>query len=366
MMSFYSAIRPLLFRLDAERAHRLAFGALAVVQRVLERLPPHGSPPAPELAQELFGLSFPNPVGLAAGLDKDAELPHVWPALGFGFAELGTITARAQPGNPRPRLFRLPDERALINRMGFNNRGAQAVAQHLMTRLARRRCAVPLGLNIGKSRLVPIEDAASDYAESLRVLFPLADYVVLNVSSPNTPGLRELQSEALLEPLLATFQSENQQLAGAHGWAPLPVLVKVSPDLPDDGLQAVVEVARRCGVSGLVATNTTLQRPLASADAGVARESGGLSGAPLRSLSTHAIRLLYRATGGTLPIIGVGGIFRAEDAYEKVRAGASLVQVYTALVYEGPGFPRALSSGLVSLLRRDGFSHLRQAVGCDA
>jgi dihydroorotate dehydrogenase len=363
-MSLYSAIRPLLFRLDAERAHRLVFGALSLAELAMEHLPLRKVPAAPELAQDLFGITFPNPVGLAAGLDKNAELPHLWPALGFGFAELGTVTARAQSGNPRPRLFRLPDEHALINRMGFNNRGAEHVAQRLRRRFAYHRCGVPLGLNIGKSRVVPIEEAASDHAESLRLLFPLADYIVLNVSSPNTPGLRDLQSEALLEPLLSSLQSENQRLAEAYGRAPLPVLVKVSPDLTDDGLQAIVEVAQRCRVSGLVATNTTVQRPLRSPDAGTAQESGGLSGAPLLPLSTHAIRVLHQATGGTLPIIGAGGIFRAEDAYEKIRAGASLVQVYTALVYEGPSLPQSLCAGLLSLVRRDGFTHLRQAVGC--
>jgi len=366
MIRPYPALRPLLFRLDAERAHTLVLRALSVVESALARR--GGAPPAaiPALRQDLFGRSFPNPIGLAAGLDKNAELPHVWQRLGFGFAELGTVTARAQAGNPRPRLFRLPEEQALINRMGFNNRGAEAVARELRRRLGGRRCGIPLGLNIGKSRVVSIEEAGSDYAESLRLLAPLADYLVVNVSSPNTPGLRDLQSEALLEPLLEAVQGENRRLAAMRGGGPLPLLVKVSPDLTEEALHAVVEVARRTGISGLVATNTTVQRPLRAPAARVAAETGGLSGAPLRDLSTRVIRFLHRETAGGLPIIGVGGVFGPEDAYEKIRAGASLVQVYTALIYAGPGLPRDLCVGLASLLERDGFSHLRQAVGCDA
>ena len=362
----YRVARPLLFALPAETIHGWTSNALSVVEAVLERTGMTGRALDPLLQQELWGLAFPNPVGLAAGFDKNGRLPHVWAALGFGFAELGTVTAQAQPGNPRPRLFRLPGERALLNRLGFNNAGAAAVARGLRGRLARRRPPIPLGLNLGKSRATPFESAVDDYRISLAALFDWADYLVVNVSSPNTPRLRDLQAEAQLGPLLEALQADNRQLAAERQIAPRPLLVKVAPDLSDDGLRAVVSVATGSGAAGLIATNTTVDRSLLSPDHPLAGEAGGISGAPLRDRATAVIRRLYRLSGGQLPIIGVGGIFSAADAYAKIRAGASLVQVYTGFVYEGPGLPRRISSGLRTLLERDGFATVTAAVGVDA
>jgi dihydroorotate dehydrogenase len=362
----YRAARPLLFALPAETIHGWTAKALGVVEAVLERTGTPAPAHDPLLGQQLWGLRFPNPVGLAAGFDKNGRLPHVWAALGFGFAELGTVTAQGQPGNPLPRLFRLPAERALLNRLGFNNAGAAAVGHDLRRRLAHRRAAIPLGLNLGKSRATPLEGALDDYRTSLAALFDCADYVVINVSSPNTPGLRDLQAEAQLAPLLEAVQAESQRLANERRTAPRPLLVKVAPDLSDDALRAVVDVTTGTGIAGLIATNTTVDRSVLPPAHPLAGEAGGLSGAPLRERSTAVIRRLYRLSGGRLPLIGVGGIFSPEDAYAKIRAGASLVQVYTGFVYEGPGLPRRTCSGLKTLLQRDGFSTITAAVGVDA
>ncbi|MFI5399313.1 MAG: quinone-dependent dihydroorotate dehydrogenase [Candidatus Binatia bacterium] len=359
----YRALRPLLFRLEPERAHHLVFSGLAVYESVLAyRFPPRPWT-HPAVAQRVWNISFPNPVGLAAGFDKDARAPHVWPLLGFGFAELGTITAEAQPGNPQPRIFRLPRDRALINRLGFNNSGATAVARRLAQLVSVQRSTIPLGINIGKSRTVPLEQAVEDYLRSFRQLFTFADYVVLNISSPNTPGLRELQTERHLSALLRALAKENDSLALTHRQLPRPLLVKVAPDLADEALPEIVEVARHGGASGFVATNTTIQRQGLSPQR---EEAGGLSGAPLRSRSTAVIRALYRLAGPDLPIIGVGGIFSADDAYAKIRAGASLVQIYTGMIFEGPRLAHRIGRGLVDLLQRDGLTHLRDAVGKDA
>lgn len=348
----YRTVRPLLFRIDAERAHVLALALLRAVQAVLARhpVPP---PTTPRLAQQLAGLSFPNPVGLAAGLDKNGRAPHVWPWLGFGFAELGTVTARAQPGNPKPRLFRIPEERALINRMGFNNDGAEAIARRL--KRLRRRPLVPLGINIGRSRAVPPGGVLGDYRQSFRRLAPLADYVAVNVSSPNTPGLRELQEEGVLDALLGTLQEANHALP-----APRPLFVKVAPDLPPEGLVAVAAACRRRAVAGIIATNTTTSRSGLRADIA---EAGGLSGAPLRERSLAVLRALYQAADGELLLISVGGIFSARDVLERIRAGASLVQLYTALVYEGPALPWRICSELETDLAREGIENVREAVG---
>ena len=362
----YALARPLLFRLPAERAHRLGFLALAQLQSVLQRRPPAAAPHDPVLAQQVWGLDFPNPLGLAAGFDKNGELPHVWARLGFGFAELGTVTALAQPGNPPPRMFRLPEHGALINRLGFNNQGAAAVAAGLAARLAGGRPPIPLGINLGKSKLAPLEDAAADYCAGLRALHGLADYLVVNVSSPNTPGLRDLQAEAQLAPLLAAVQDENRRLAAAAGRAPLPLLLKIAPDLADEALPAIVGLAQSHRLAGLIATNTTIDRSALPAGHPLAGEAGGLSGAPLRARSTAVVRQLHRLAGGGLPIVGVGGIASGADAYEKIRAGASLVQAYTGFVYRGPGFARLVLDELRALLRRDGFASVRDAIGVDA
>jgi dihydroorotate dehydrogenase len=362
----YRLARPLLFRIAPETVHAWTCAALKPAQWMLERRGVAGRRPDPVLAQTLAGLAFPNPVGLAAGFDKNGVLPHVWAALGFGFAELGTVTAQAQSGNPPPRLFRLADQQALINRLGFNNRGAAAVARALAARLRRQRPPIPIGVNIGKSRTTTIERAVDDYRASFAALAPCADYVVVNVSSPNTPGLRDLQAEAQLAPLLEALQAENRDLAVRRHAAPLPLLVKLAPDLSDDDLRALIAVARGCGVAGLIATNTSVDRSLLPRGHPLAGESGGLSGAPLRARATAVIRRAYQLAQGELPIIGVGGIFSAADAYAKVRAGASLVQVYTGFVYEGPALPRRICTGLRHLLARDGYRHIGDAVGADA
>jgi dihydroorotate dehydrogenase len=363
---FYRFARPLLFALPPETIHTWTADALGILEHVIERTGGPAPPADPLLSQRLWNLDFPNPVGLAAGFDKNGRMPHVWAALGFGFAELGTVTAHAQPGNPQPRLFRLPEAQALLNRLGFNNDGADAVARGLRERLAHGRPPIPLGINLGKSRVTPLEQAADDYRASLAALFDHADYVVVNVSSPNTPGLRDLQDEAQLAPLLEAVQAENRRLAAARGVDPRPLLVKVAPDLSDEGLRAVVSVAAGCRVSGLIATNTTIDRSLLPDGHPLAGEAGGVSGAPLRERSTAVIRRLYGLSGGQLPIIGVGGIFSAADAYAKIRAGASLVQVYTGFIYEGPLLPRCIASELGELLRRDGRSSITAAVGSAA
>jgi dihydroorotate dehydrogenase len=362
----YHLVRPLLFALPPEAMHSVAHATLAPLEAVLERTGVPAAASDPVLAQDLWGLHFPNPLGLAAGFDKNGALPHVWAALGFGFAEIGTVTAHAQPGNPPPRLFRLSDADALINRLGFNNDGAEAVARALRSRLALQPLAIPLGINLGKSRTTPLEDAVADYRASLGALFDCAGYVVVNVSSPNTPGLRDLQAEALLAPLLNALQDENRRLARERGVSPRPLLVKLAPDLGDDALGAIVAVASGCAVDGLVATNTTLDRTALPSDHPQRDEVGGLSGAPLRARATAVVRRLYQLAKGRLPIIGVGGIFTAAHAYEKIRAGASLVQVYTGFVYEGPTLPRVLTGELRDLVQRDGFTRLADAVGVDA
>ena len=358
----YRAIRPLLFRLDPERAHNLVFSGLLACEWLSSRWPRQPwSHPA--LEQVLWSIRFPNPVGLAAGFDKDARAPHVWPWLGFGFAELGTITALAQPGNPPPRIVRLARDGAIINRLGFNNSGAERVAQRLATLYRIAPPPLPIGINIGKSRATPLEAAAGDYCSSLRRLVQFADYVVVNISSPNTPGLRDLQAEAHLATLLAALTAENDRLAQAHGRPPRPLLIKVAPDLADDAFATIVDLARRHGVAGLVATNTTIERTGLSAPVDA---EGGLSGAPLRDRATAVIRKLHGLAGRALPIIGVGGIFTAADAYAKIRAGASLVQIYTGMIFAGPRLAHRIGQGLLDLLRRDGFAHVRDAVGTEA
>jgi dihydroorotate dehydrogenase len=359
---FYSLARPVVFSLDPERAHHLALNALKLLQA--SRLVPLRPPSDPRVSQELWGLHFPNPVGLAAGYDKNAEVPLAWSALGFGFAELGTITAKAQAGNPRPRVFRLEQDAACINRLGFNNAGAAAIAARLATRLpASRPHPIPLGFNIGKSRVTPLADAADDYRESLAQLFPFADYFVVNVSSPNTPDLRRLQEVERLGQLLTALAETNQRLAAQAHTTPRPLLVKIAPDLSDEEISEIARVALATGTAGLIATNTTMARPTLRTPS---REEGGLSGRPLAKRATEVLRLLFRAVEGRLPLIGVGGIFSAEDAYTRICAGASLVQVYTGLIYEGPLLPRRIVRGLSKMLAEAGIAHLHQMVGSQA
>ena len=336
----FAALRPVLFRLDPERAHNLTLAALAT------GLGPRGRPDDPILVTTVAGLALPNPLGLAAGFDKDALVPAAMLRMGFGFVEIGTVTPRPQVGNPRPRVFRLVAERAVINRLGFNNGGVAAA----VARLAARRPAGIVGVNIGANK--DSVDRVADYAFGARAARGVADYLTVNVSSPNTPGLRGLQDPGELAALIAAVRSEAEAK---------PVFVKVAPDLDGAAINGIARVAIDGGVAGLIVSNTTLARPGISSS-----EAGGLSGAPLFAPSTEVLRRFARATGGRLTLIGVGGIASAVDAYAKIRAGASAVQLYTALVYHGPALVPRLKTDLAALLRRDGFGSVADAVGVDA
>ncbi|HEY0005513.1 MAG TPA: quinone-dependent dihydroorotate dehydrogenase [Pyrinomonadaceae bacterium] len=366
-MLYSKILRPLLFRLPPEQAHELALKSLsaalgtewarAFVAGRLSR-EPFGR-------LQRFGLSFSNPVGLAAGFDKNGTAAESLSALGFGFIEVGTVTHLPQEGNQRPRLFRLPLDQALINRLGFNNVGAAKVA----ARLATQRPGCVLGINIGKSRAVALEDAIPDYLHSFELVHQVADYVAINVSSPNTPNLRELQHPDALAELLDELQKKNRALAqAAQGRQPLPLLVKIAPDLETRELEELARVAIKAQLSGIIATNTTTSRAqLKTRVAEVAAcGAGGLSGAPLRARSTKIVAELYKLTRGEMAIIGVGGIFNALDAWEKICAGASLVQLYTGFIYEGVSIARKINDGLAELLLKEGFGSLDEAVGCRA
>jgi dihydroorotate dehydrogenase len=346
-MLYQRLLRPLLFRLtrqDAEIAHERAMRLLAALSGMpplLAALRRVWAVPDHALEREVFGVRFPNPLGLAAGFDKDGQALPAWAALGFGFVEVGTVTWHAQPGNPRPRLFRLPDDAALINRMGFNNHGAAALAARLQQTLP---LPIPLGISLGKSRQTDLGDAVADYCASLRALYAYGDYFAVNVSSPNTPGLRSLQDRAYLDALLAALQQEVRQLAQAHGQAqPAPLLVKIAPDLSESAIAELLTVCADHAVSGIIAVNTTLSRAglRTSLD-----EAGGLSGRPLAERARQVVQFINRETGGQVPIIGVGGIFTTDDARRMFDAGASLLQVYTGFVYVGPGLARTINRGL--------------------
>ena len=381
----YRLVRPALFALDAERAHGLALAAL--------KLTPAGRPAEPgPLAVDVAGLAFPNPLGMAAGFDKDGEVPDALLGLGFGFAEVGSITPLPQPGNPRPRLFRLAEDRAVINRMGFNNHGAEAAARRLAARRARGGL---IGINIGANKDSP--DRIADYAAMTQIMAPLASYLAVNISSPNTPGLRALQDEGALVGLLdAVLEalgpgSGNPDIAAgprpagpprsdtaagprpagppssdtAAGPRPAgpPIFLKVAPDLEPADVDAIARIAIDKRLGALIVSNTTISRPpLRSPLSG---EAGGLSGEPLKPLALQRLRDFRKATGGALPLVGVGGIASAQDAWVRIRAGASLVQLYTAMVYEGPGIARRIVRGLEQLMRRDGFASVAEAVGSE-
>ena len=360
MSWFYRhGIRPALFQQDPEYAHNAALKLLGGASRntfagkLMQAL--YGSP---QLPVELFGLKFPNPIGLAAGMDKIAAAVPAWEKLGFGFSELGGVTWHEQPGNPPPRMFRAVADEAIVNRMGFNNGGAEVLAQKLAGwKKLGRWPNHPVGVNLGKSKITPLTEAADDYANSFRVLRRVADFFVINVSSPNTPNLRELQDKAALDEILAAIQELNVDRK--------PVLVKVSPDLSFQALDEILELVSPRNLAGIVATNTTTTRP-PSSDPVTQKcyaETGGLSGRPLRARSTEIIRHLYKQTNGRLPIIGVGGIFNADDAWEKLTAGASLLQIYTGLVYEGPGITKAIVTGLIDRLKILGVPTLKDVVG---
>lgn len=333
MSPYRSLLLPLLFRMDAERVHDLAMGTLARFGSLVQKLAPA---PDARLERTVFGIRFPNPVGLAAGFDKNAVALRAWEGLGFGFAEVGTITARAQPGNAKPRIFRLPEQRALINRLGFNNEGADAVASRLRRQTESGGWPrIPVGINIGKSRQVELEAATADYVLSLERLLPFGDYFVLNVSSPNTPGLRTLQDRPALDHLLESIQRRN---TGRK-----PLLVKLAPDLSNEALEDAVALAAQHKLAGIVATNTTVDHTSVPE---ARRQKGGLSGAPLRQRATEVVRFL--AKHSKLPIIAVGGIDSVDAALEKFDAGASLIQLYTGFIYEGPALIRDINKALLA------------------
>ena len=351
MAKLYPLISPILRWLRREAAHELTLRALERGLGGFLGATAAQEPDPPVLAQRLWGLDFANPVGLAAGYDKDARVPDAMLGLGFGFVEVGTVTPRPQPGNPKPRLFRLEQDRAIINRMGFNSGGLDAACG----RLSRRTRSGIVAVNLGKNR--DSEDAAADYTEGIRRTARLADYLVVNVSSPNTPGLRELQGRAVLRSLLEALIKVRDETDSR-----VPLLVKIAPDLTSEERGDIAQVALETGIDGLIVSNTTVERPFGLVSRH-AHEVGGLSGRPLFAPSTALLAEMYRLTRGRLPLIGVGGIASAADAYAKIRAGASLVQLYTALVFAGPDLVAHIKSGLVSLLRSDGFGSIAEAVG---
>jgi len=343
-----------MFRLGAERAHELGIAALKLgLPRISTEKSTH------EFGDlQRFGLKFENPIGIAAGFDKNGWITGQLASLGFGFIEVGTVTLEPQPGNPKPRLFRLAEDRALINRLGFNNDGAEAVAARLGQ--VERTCVI--GVNIGKNKNVPIDEATENYLKCFETIFPVADYVAVNISSPNTPSLRELQKPDHLDGLLSSLQAMNRSLSAGPAKGPKPLLVKVAPDLELAEIEMIVDVCMRNEVSGMIATNTTVSRaglitPFAETI------GGGLSGKPLKQRSTDVITAIYRYAKGKLPIVGVGGIFTAEDAFEKVVAGAALLQAYTGFIYRGPSFASDINHGLALILRERGFATLNDAIG---
>jgi dihydroorotate dehydrogenase len=344
-MSLFSLFRPLIFRLDAESAHKLTITAL--------KLAPSGPPPSPDamLAQRIAGLDFPNPVGLAAGFDKNAEVPQAMFRFGFGFVEVGTLTPLPQYGNPKPRLFRLVEDQAVINRLGFNN-GGQLVAYDRLKAMAGGKGLI--GVNIGANK--DAVDRIADYVTGVAKMSDVASYLTVNISSPNTPGLRALQDEGALTDLLDAVN--RARIAEGP-----PIFLKVAPDLEPADVDAIARLTMG-KVDALIVSNTTISRPtLTSRHAG---EAGGLSGAPLRSLAQQRLIDFRKATDGAMPLIGVGGIASAEDAYARIRAGASLIQIYSAMVFHGPGLARRINAGLKTLLVRDGFANVAEAVGVDA
>ncbi|MEH2459223.1 quinone-dependent dihydroorotate dehydrogenase [Nostoc sp.] len=369
------AIRPLLFNVvktDSEWLHQQTIRSFSwlsqtgirqraswVNQRLKQSLCLYDS----RLQQNLFGLNFPNPVGLAAGFDKDGVAAGIWSNLGFGFAELGTVTFHAQPGNPRPRLFRLPLDKAALNRMGFNNRGAAAMAARLAQEKHELTQSIPIGINFGKSKVTPLEAAAQDYLDSFRLLKDLGDYFVVNVSSPNTPGLRSLQDASMLSAILELLQQENITQK--------PIFVKIAPDLEWSAIADIITLAKTYQLAGIIATNTTIRRDglktqvIDQTGKSPQDEAGGISGEPLRDRSTEVIRFIWQQTQGQIPIIGVGGIFSGEDAWEKITAGASLIQVYTGWIYEGPLMVRRILSGLLTKLEESGLNSINEAVGLE-
>lgn len=375
-------LRPLLFsvlKADAEWVHNRSLQILELADRtqsnpatsrILEQFQQSFGLQDSRLEQSLWGLNFKNPVGLAAGFDKNGVAAGIWTKFGFGFAELGTVTWQPQPGNPQPRLFRLTQDSAALNRMGFNNQGAQAMAARFQAAHNRGKLdnsyptsdsPFPLGINLGKSKVTPLEQASTDYLESFQLLQDWGDYFVVNVSSPNTPGLRSLQDAAQLSTILDIVQQKNQGIK--------PILVKIAPDLEWEAIASILDLAKTYQLAGIIATNTTISRDglktqtLRETGKPISEEAGGISGLPVRQRSTEVIRFIWQQTEGKLPIIGVGGIFTADDAWEKIAAGATLIQVYTGWVYEGPWMVRRILQGLLNKLAENGFNSISEAVG---
>ena len=344
----YRLIRPILFRLDAEAAHRVT---LAFISRWPVREP---SIDPPALATTAFGVRFANPIGLAAGLDKDARATNAWAALGFGFAELGTITPRPQPGNPRPRIWRLPEHRAMVNRLGFPSAGIEAVAKRISS-AQRNHHAMRIALNFGPNKDTPVERVAEDYAMLMARCGAEADFVVMNLSSPNTPGLRDWQAPERIRNVIEALRSASKN--------PPPILIKIAPDLESAVIGEIARTAVALNLSGVVATNTTTKR----AEVGITCPyQGGLSGTPLTALARDVIRRVYRATEGKLPIIGVGGVASADDAWRHLRAGASLIEFYTGMIYQGPGLAASIKTGLIQMLVRGGHHAIGEVIAADA
>ena len=363
-------LRPLIFVQDSEKAHRRIISILsrASHSRFLTSLI-RKLYSSPDLLVNLFDLNFSNPLGIAAGMDKNGEAVPAWQSIGYGFCEIGGITLHKQLGNPRPRMFRANKDKALVNRMGFNNIGANLVADKLQDWKSRGLWPeTPVGINLGKSKITPLAEASKDYAGSLELLWDYADFFVINVSSPNTPGLRDLQQSEHLNSIFSSCQIINSKCSDKYNKKCKPLLVKIAPEIDNDFLEALIEQIQKHDIQGIIATNTTITRPETTSKNSkkVFGEKGGLSGLPLNKMSTEMIRKIYRMTDGKLPIIGVGGIFTVDDAWDKITAGASLIQLYTGLVFEGLGVAKSIISGLQKKIKKEGFNNISEIIGINS
>ncbi len=367
---YRTILRPAVFLQDSEKAHSRILSILSSISSSRFSLSMLGALyRSPELPVKLFNLDFPNPIGVAAGMDKNGSAVPSWQSIGYGFCEIGGVTFHEQPGNPKPRMFRATKDKALINRMGFNNIGAHALQEKLQFWKDRGLWPdSPVGINLGKSKVTPLEDAPSDYAGSIKILWKDADFFVINVSSPNTPGLRDLQESRNLESIIKRCCEINKECSKEGKSTEKPLLVKIAPELDDGFLEDIVKLVNEYHLSGIVATNTTIDRPETkhSSSQRIFSEVGGLSGAPLKAKSTDMIRKVYKLTNGKIPIVGVGGILTADDAWEKITAGASILQLYTGIVFEGPSIAKNIVKGLNKRLKSEGFESISDAVGINA
>ena len=367
---YRTLLRPAVFLQDSERAHSRVLSVLSRMSRTRFSLSMLGALyRSPELPVNVFGLHFPNPIGVAAGMDKNGAAVPSWQSIGYGFCEIGGVTLHKQPGNPKPRMFRVSKDKALINRMGFNNIGAHALQEQLQFWKDKGLWPdSPVGINLGKSKVTPLNEAPSDYSGSIKILWNHADFFVINVSSPNTPGLRDLQESKNLDSIIRKCCEINKEVSAQKGSAEKPLLVKIAPELGDGFLEDILKLVKKYKLSGIVATNTTISRPKTShaSSEKIYKEEGGLSGVPLKNKSTEMIRKIYKVTKGKIPIIGVGGILTAEDAWEKITAGASILQIYTGLVFEGPAIAKSIVKGLKKRIESEGFKSISDAVGIEA